>query len=357
MKIRRIGAPGRVVLAAGLLMLASAAAIGVAVVPGPEFPRPGRDASHPESLMVARDPWTNEPARETKDPRILEITGTALADEKLHLVREHRAAAPPPTDSHKAPGTRVFQIGGPQSEHFVVTPSFVSLARAEEEFLPDGSKRFEYGAVLDGRAAKLARDVSATNGRAVTSVGYWQMDTVGCLDAVFAHSVQMDACFQQYELMNDGVPSMDYWAAHAYGNLQTQSGKKATSAWVTLTKSAYSSAFTMYDRKPTSSSTGNCTSITLSVGVGGSFPASVSQSYDRCETWTPLYQGTASDPLLRNTWSGDARDGASRQTAVAMTVTTAESAYPVWYMTWGFVGCTINILWPDSCSTAYGPGY
>lgn len=313
----------------------------------------GHTESTPTSQMTVQQSTGAPPVARPATSPILEITGSAMAAEKVDVARAHAQLN---TDSFSVTDeSRVFQIGGPESSHFIVAPAFFRVIDAKVTMASDEPNLVAFGAEVDIARLKDAKTRLA-NGRALMSTTYWQIDTAGCLPYIYVNQVKMDACVRQEKLMNDGVPTQDYWAMHAWGTVYTVGGRKATNAWVQIQKSGTSAPFTMMDKQPGSSQSGSCQSVTLSVSAGSGFALSVSSTYSRCETWNPYYYGTPTNPYFKNTWSGDVRNGGSRQAAVSMSAYTAEWAYPVWYLTWGFTGCVIQQFWPDDCASTSGGG-
>lgn len=305
-----------------------------------------------EDRWVANDPVVAAAAPSQAQPKsagnVTEVTGLDKAAEKLSVAGAHAA-----TNSESFEVTsdsRVFRLGGPDSEHFIVTPAFMKVVEASIAQGDTGETLASFGAEIDVARLKDAKTRSL-NGRAMLASTYWQIDTAGCLPYLYINEVRMDACVRQEKLMNDGVSNQDYWAMHSWGTVYTTNNRKATQAWVQLQRSGTSSAFTMMDKQPGSSSSGNCQSIQLGLNVGSGYGISYSTTYNRCDTWNPFYFGNPTTPYFKNMWSGDVRNGGSRQVAASMAVYTAEWAYPVWYLTWGFTGCVVQVFNPDNCNS------
>ena len=144
----------------------------------------GHTESTAASQMTFQQSTGAPPIARPANSPILEITGSAMAAEKVEVARAHAQLN---ADSFSVTDeSRVFQIGGPESSHFIVAPAFFRVIDAKVTMASDEPNLVAFGAEVDIARLKDAKTRLA-NGRALMSTTYWQIDTAGCLPYIYVN--------------------------------------------------------------------------------------------------------------------------------------------------------------------------
>lgn len=206
---------------------------------------------------------------------------------------------------------------------YLVAPEDASLSIGADGVLqpltaPDPNAK---EATLDN--GKADREVGATNESFETQASTaWTLVASQCFARIYSgvNAAAMDHCYQLHKLKNESSTTRDYYALQRYA---TVFAGGCGAKWASIEADDITPQ-TWVDWSPKGNTTSNCTSVTLSITMGG---YGISYPVTRCESWSFTKRNPEVYYKLR--WDGPVQN-TNRELAFQIGVSVAQGAWPQW---------------------------